>query len=147
MESLNKILYLVLNLVHAMWKYNKKEMCFREKYSVHCKTFCKTFDCSTSFIFYHLNSRIFIALVIIWYIYIYIYILIYWYIYQLQLGCHPVAVHIYTQTIHRTTQITTERQKWQLMCKSMGRKPCTEKKIFRYKCDYFGRRTAHYSDK
>jgi hypothetical protein len=22
-------------------------------------------------------------------------------------GCHPVAVHIYTQTIHRTTQITT----------------------------------------
>jgi len=26
------------------------------------------------------------------------------YIYYLQLGCHPVAVHIYTQTIHRTTQ-------------------------------------------
>jgi uncharacterized integral membrane protein len=34
-------------------------------------------------------------------------ILIYWYIFWLQLGCHPVAVHIYTQTIHRTTQITT----------------------------------------
>jgi hypothetical protein len=29
-----------------------------------------------------------------------------WYIYWLQLGCHPVAVHIYTQTIRRTTQIT-----------------------------------------
>jgi len=28
------------------------------------------------------------------------------YVYQLQLGCHPVAEHIYTQTIHRTTQIT-----------------------------------------
>jgi len=27
------------------------------------------------------------------------------------LGCHPVAVHIYTQTIHRTTQITTEQHK------------------------------------
>jgi hypothetical protein len=25
----------------------------------------------------------------------------------MQLGCHPVAVHIYTQAIHRTTQITT----------------------------------------
>jgi hypothetical protein len=24
----------------------------------------------------------------------------------MQLGCHPVAVHSYTQTIHRTTQIT-----------------------------------------
>ena len=23
------------------------------------------------------------------------------------MGCHPVAVHVYTQTIHRTTQITT----------------------------------------
>ena len=23
------------------------------------------------------------------------------------MGCHPLAVHIYTQTIHRTTQITT----------------------------------------
>jgi hypothetical protein len=23
------------------------------------------------------------------------------------MGCHPVAVHIYTQTVHRTTQITT----------------------------------------
>ena len=23
------------------------------------------------------------------------------------MGCHPVAVHIYTQTIHRTTKITT----------------------------------------
>ena len=23
------------------------------------------------------------------------------------MGCHPVAVHIYTQIIHRTTQITT----------------------------------------
>jgi len=30
-----------------------------------------------------------------------------WYIYELQLGCQPVAVHIYTQTIHKTTQITT----------------------------------------
>jgi hypothetical protein len=30
-----------------------------------------------------------------------------WYIYELQLGCHPVAVHSYTQTIYRTTQITT----------------------------------------
>ena len=26
------------------------------------------------------------------------------YICKLQLGCHPVAVHIYTQTIHRTIQ-------------------------------------------
>jgi regulator of sirC expression with transglutaminase-like and TPR domain len=25
-----------------------------------------------------------------------------------QLGCHPVAVHIYTQALHRTTQITTD---------------------------------------
>jgi hypothetical protein len=29
------------------------------------------------------------------------------YICYLQLGCHPVAVHIYTQTIYRTTQIQT----------------------------------------
>jgi len=36
---------------------------------------------------------------------------IYIYIYKLQLGCHPVAVHIYTQTVHRTTQITTEQHK------------------------------------
>jgi hypothetical protein len=36
------------------------------------------------------------------------------------LGCHPVAVHIYTQTIHRTTQITTEQQKYKLMWKSVG---------------------------
>ena len=28
------------------------------------------------------------------------------------MGCHPVAVHIYTQTIHRTTQITTEQHKY-----------------------------------
>ena len=28
---------------------------------------------------------------------------------KLRSGCHPVAVHIYTQTIHRTTQITTEQ--------------------------------------
>jgi hypothetical protein len=34
-----------------------------------------------------------------------------WYIYELQLGCHPVAVHIYTQTVHRTIQITTEQHK------------------------------------
>jgi hypothetical protein len=34
-------------------------------------------------------------------------ILIYWYICQLQLGWHPVAVHIYTQTILRTSQLTT----------------------------------------
>jgi hypothetical protein len=27
------------------------------------------------------------------------------------IGCHPVEVHIYTQTIHRTTQITTEQHK------------------------------------
>jgi hypothetical protein len=31
--------------------------------------------------------------------------------FKLQLGCHPVAVHIYTQTIYRTTQITTEQHK------------------------------------
>jgi hypothetical protein len=37
------------------------------------------------------------------------------YVYQLQLGCHPVAVHICTQTIHTTTQITTEQNKKQLM--------------------------------
>jgi hypothetical protein len=30
------------------------------------------------------------------------------------LGCHPVAVHIYTQTIQRTTQIT-EQHKYKLM--------------------------------
>jgi hypothetical protein len=29
----------------------------------------------------------------------------------MQLGCHPVAVHIYTQTIHGTTQITAEQHK------------------------------------
>jgi len=28
------------------------------------------------------------------------------------MGCHPVAVHIYTQTVHRTTQITTEQHKY-----------------------------------
>ena len=44
-------------------------------------------------------------------------------IYQLQLGCHPVAVHIYTQTIHRTTKITTEQHKYKLMWKSAGRAP------------------------
>jgi len=32
-----------------------------------------------------------------------------------------VAVDIYTQTIHRTTQITTEQHKQQLMWKSVGR--------------------------
>jgi len=32
-----------------------------------------------------------------------------------------VAVHIYTQTIHRTTQITREQHKQQLMWKSAGR--------------------------
>jgi len=41
----------------------------------------------------------------------------------MQLGCHPVAVHIYTQTIHRTTQITTEQHKYNLMWKSAGRAP------------------------
>jgi len=33
-----------------------------------------------------------------------------WYIYELHLS-YPVAVHIYTQTIHRTTQITIEQYK------------------------------------
>jgi hypothetical protein len=33
----------------------------------------------------------------------------YWYICQLQLGWHPVAVHIYTQTICRTSQLTTKQ--------------------------------------
>ena len=28
------------------------------------------------------------------------------------MGCHPVAVHIYTQTIHRTTQITINVQEY-----------------------------------
>jgi hypothetical protein len=37
--------------------------------------------------------------------------------------CHPVAVHIYTQTIHRTTQITTEQHKYKVMWKSAGRAP------------------------
>jgi hypothetical protein len=32
-------------------------------------------------------------------------------------------VHIYTQTVHRTTQITTEQQKQQLMWKSASRAP------------------------
>ena len=41
----------------------------------------------------------------------------------MQLGCHPVAVHIYTQTIHRSTQITTEQHKYKLMWKSAGRAP------------------------
>jgi len=27
------------------------------------------------------------------------------------LGCHPVAVHIYTQEQHRTTQLTNEQHK------------------------------------
>jgi hypothetical protein len=39
------------------------------------------------------------------------------------LCCHPVAVHIYTQTIHRTKQITTEQHKYKLMWKSAGRAP------------------------
>jgi len=34
-----------------------------------------------------------------------------------------VAVHIYTQTLHRTTQITTEQHKKQLMWKSAGHAP------------------------
>jgi hypothetical protein len=34
------------------------------------------------------------------------------YIYLLQLGCHPVAVHIYTQTIHRTSQITNNVEEY-----------------------------------
>jgi len=34
-----------------------------------------------------------------------------------------VAVHIYTQTIHRTTQITTEQHKYKLTWKSVGRAP------------------------
>ena len=44
--------------------------------------------------------------------------------------CHPVAVHIYTQNNtqnktnnNRTTQITTEQHKLQLMWKSAGRAP------------------------
>jgi len=32
-----------------------------------------------------------------------------------------VATHIYTQTIHGTTQITTEQHKYNLMWKSAGR--------------------------
>jgi hypothetical protein len=42
------------------------------------------------------------------YFYLFLFIL---FIYLLQMGFHPVAVHIYTQTIHRTTQITTEQHK------------------------------------
>jgi len=34
-----------------------------------------------------------------------------------------VAVHIYTQTIHRTTQITTEQHKYKLTWKGAGRAP------------------------
>jgi len=34
-----------------------------------------------------------------------------------------VAVYIYTQTINRTTQITTEQHKYKLMWKSAGRAP------------------------
>ena len=34
-----------------------------------------------------------------------------------------ITVHIYTQTIHRTTQITTEQHKKQLIWKSAGRAP------------------------
>jgi hypothetical protein len=33
------------------------------------------------------------------------------------------TVHIYTQTIHRTTQITTEKHKWQLILKSASSAP------------------------
>ena len=33
------------------------------------------------------------------------------------------TVHIYTQTVHRTTQITTEQNKQQLICKSADRAP------------------------
>ena len=33
------------------------------------------------------------------------------------------TVHIYAQTIHRTTQITTEQHKLQLIWKSGGRAP------------------------
>jgi len=34
-----------------------------------------------------------------------------------------VAAHIYTQTMHRTTQITTKQHKYKLMWKSAGRAP------------------------
>jgi len=34
-----------------------------------------------------------------------------------------VAVNIYTQTIHRTSQITTEQHRYKLMWKSAGRAP------------------------
>jgi hypothetical protein len=34
----------------------------------------------------------------------------YIFIYQLHLGCHSVTVNIYTQTIHRTTQITEQHK-------------------------------------
>jgi len=34
-----------------------------------------------------------------------------------------ITVHIYTQTIHRTTQITTEQHKQRLIWKSAGRAP------------------------
>jgi len=37
-----------------------------------------------------------------------------------------VAVHIYTQTIHRTTQITIEQHKYNLTWKSVGRVPLCE---------------------
>jgi len=39
------------------------------------------------------------------------------------LGCYPVAVHVYTQTIHRTTQITTEQHKYKPNLEECG--PCT----------------------
>jgi hypothetical protein len=41
-------------------------------------------------------------------LYIYLFISFFFIYLLLQLGCHPVAVHIYTQALHRTTQITTD---------------------------------------
>ena len=35
------------------------------------------------------------------------------------MGCHPVAIHIYTQTIHSTKELTTEQPK-----KMVGCGPC-----------------------
>jgi len=44
------------------------------------------------------------------------------------------TVHIYTQTIHRTTQITTEQHKYQLLWKSAGRAPSFARIVYRSSC-------------
>jgi hypothetical protein len=55
-----------------------------------------------------------------------------------------VAVNVYTQTIHRTTQITNEQHKWQLMWKSAGR--ASSLRVLRWHLPYnWGKSTKNLS--